>query len=65
MAFDMGDVPYDVWLYITGFLPEATILNLYSVNRALFNISLDHRCRLAYIGRLEDNRTQKCLQLLS
>ena len=39
----MQDFPYDIWWLIASYLPVKEVKLLYSVNRSLFNISLDLR----------------------
>lgn len=38
-------LPYDIWLHITRFIPALHLGQLYSLNSALFNIAMDQRYR--------------------
>lgn len=60
----MQEIPYDVWRCIADFLPAEEVKGLYTVNRALLNISMDERYRVAYIGPLYDKVTEKNLNRL-
>lgn len=39
-------IPFDIWLEIASYLSRDDCIRLYSVNRALFEISMDERYRL-------------------
>ena len=51
---EMANLPFEIWLLIVQHLPAHQVRNLYSVNRALFNIALDLRYQDAFIGVLPD-----------
>ncbi|KAF8149934.1 hypothetical protein B0H34DRAFT_169113 [Crassisporium funariophilum] len=59
-----NDLPYDIWLHITGFLTTNDVKTLYSVNSALFHISLNERYKVQCITYLGYSATGKALHRL-
>lgn len=45
------DFPFEIWLNIARFLSLEELQCLYSVNRALFSIAMDERCKLLRFRR--------------
>lgn len=39
------DLPFDIWVHITTFLPASQRCKLYAVNHALFEIAMDEQYR--------------------
>jgi hypothetical protein len=57
----MRDIPYDVWLCITQFIPRNELLRLYGVDCTLFDIVMNERYRETRIYHLGDEMTRQCL----
>ncbi|KAJ2912287.1 hypothetical protein MD484_g8131, partial [Candolleomyces efflorescens] len=57
-------VSYDVWANIASFLPSKALQGLYSVNQALFNLSMDERYRRLDLSNPGDESTRTFLQRL-
>lgn len=57
------NIPFDIWLEIVSHLPEKDRKNLYSLNQALFEISMNERYKVVnfrYVKEITMN-----LELLS
>lgn len=70
-----SQLPYDIWLHITRFIPPLEIGQLYAVNSSLFNIAMDQRYRqisFAYLSpkmirtlvRLKDPAVAKRVRII-
>ncbi|KAJ3516806.1 hypothetical protein NLJ89_g896 [Agrocybe chaxingu] len=59
------DLPYDIWLHITSFLPLSQLKTLYPANSALLEIALDARYRTEFIGPLAHPDTKRALARLT
>ncbi|KAF9473911.1 hypothetical protein BDN70DRAFT_997394 [Pholiota conissans] len=59
------DLPYDIWEYITTFLPSAETKKLLDVNHALFDIAMNERYRTTTVGSLIQKETSRTLARLT
>lgn len=49
----MVELPYELWLQITQYLPGHAVTSLMSVNRSLYNIALDERYKVVIWEKLD------------
>ncbi|KAF9048635.1 hypothetical protein BJ165DRAFT_1039764 [Panaeolus papilionaceus] len=54
-------LPYDIWFTISKYLSSDELKRLYSVNKALFYISMDEKYKAASIGSLSQSDTARSL----
>ena len=54
-------LPYDIWCHVASFIPKATLVKLYGVNWAFFNLALNEMYREVNIYHAGDERTLRCL----
>ncbi|KAF8908588.1 hypothetical protein CPB84DRAFT_1843482 [Gymnopilus junonius] len=58
------NLPYDVWLRITEFIPEEHRLWLYGGNRFLFELAMRELYREVELRSIDDESTRRCLKFM-
>jgi hypothetical protein len=57
-------IPPEIWLKIASFLPSNIVQSLYSVNRALFVLSMQARWETVVVSIAEENTSLKSYEKL-